>query len=77
VWCAVFSLKFKEAVQQCNLMKEEPNATESRKPYEAPKVVRISLRPEEAVLGNCKNSSSSGPVGGTCTNVSPCMSIGS
>jgi len=40
-------------------------------------VVRISLRPEEAVLGNCKTSSSAGPVGGSCAAVSPCMSIGS
>jgi hypothetical protein len=74
VWCAVLSLKLRK---QCNLMKEEPNATENRKPYDAPKMVRISLRPEEAVLGNCKTSSSTGPVGGSCTAVSPCMSIGS
>ncbi len=57
------------------MMKEEPN---NRKPYEAPKLVRISLRPEEAVLGTCKNSSSAGPVAaGTCTMVGPCMTPGS
>jgi hypothetical protein len=58
-------------------MKKEPKSPHDEKPYEAPKVVRISLRPEEAVLGNCKTSSSAGPVAGSCTAVSPCMSIGS
>jgi hypothetical protein len=58
-------------------MKKEPNVSPNEKTYEAPKVVRISLRPEEAVLGNCKTSSSAGPVGGSCAAVSPCMSIGS
>jgi hypothetical protein len=58
-------------------MRKEPNDRLNEKTYEAPKVVRISLRPEEAVLGNCKTSSSAGPVGGSCTAVSPCMSIGS
>jgi hypothetical protein len=58
--------------------KEEPNTSNNRKPYEAPKLVRISLRPEEAVLGNCKTpSSGGGPVGGSCMVVSPCMSLGS
>ena len=56
---------------------EEDGASEMREPYESPKVSAISLRPEEAVLGNCKTSSSAGPVGGSCAAVSPCMSIGS
>jgi hypothetical protein len=74
MWSAVLSLKKGE----CNVMKEEPNTSSHSKPYEAPKLVRISLRPEEAVLGNCKNSSSAGPVtSGPCTMLGPCMSVGS
>jgi hypothetical protein len=47
-----------------------------RKPYEPPVLVAISLRPEEAVLGTCKNSSHSGPVSATCV-VTYCKTPGS
>jgi len=47
-------------------------------PYESPKVVRISLRPHEAVLGHCKVTGASGPVGGGCRSVGmPCKPAGS
>ena len=68
---------FTKVRKRLNLMRKEPNGPHNGKPYEAPKLVRISLRPEEAVLGNCKTSSSAGPVSGSCSMVSPCMSIGS
>jgi hypothetical protein len=55
----------------------EDGAPQEKKPYESPKISVISLRPEEAVLGACKNSSSAGPVGGSCTAVGPCMTPGS
>lgn len=45
-------------------------------PYEAPKVVRVSLRPEEAVLGHCKISGVAGPASGSCT-VPGCFAPGS
>jgi hypothetical protein len=50
-----------------------------KKEYEAPKVTRISLRPEEAVLGNCKSPSGlhAGPVSSTCTSGISCNAIGS
>ena len=48
-----------------------------RKNYESPKVTMISLRPEEAVLGHCKNASISGPVSPTCTTTGSCTSLGS
>jgi hypothetical protein len=38
-----------------------------KKKYDGPQITVISLRPEEAVLGHCKNGSASGPVGGNCT----------
>jgi hypothetical protein len=34
--------------------------------YEAPKVLRVSLRPAEAVLGHCKVTGTMGPVSGSC-----------
>jgi hypothetical protein len=50
----------------------------AKKKYEQPKITVISLRPEEAVLGNCKSLSHSGPVGaGSCATVGNCATIGS
>jgi hypothetical protein len=46
-------------------------------PYEAPKVIRVSLRPDEAVLGHCKVTGAAGPVSGSCRSVVSCRSIGS
>jgi hypothetical protein len=49
---------------------------QEKKPYVAPKLIAISLRPEEAVLGNCKIGSSSGPGTPTCSALH-CHTIGS
>jgi hypothetical protein len=58
-------------------MNYEPNPVEVKKQeYEPPRVVAISLRPEEAVLGHCKISGSAGPGAGSCF-VLFCSSIGS
>ena len=58
-------------------MSHEANSIEPRKqPYEPPRVITISLRPEEAVLGHCKMASSAGPTMGSCA-VLFCSSIGS
>jgi hypothetical protein len=56
---------------------EEDGAPKKKEPYESPQVTVISLRPEEAVLGACKNTSSAGPVASSCTAVGPCMTPGS
>jgi len=46
--------------------------------YEAPKVLRVSLRPAEAVLGHCKVSGSAGAVSASCRNaLGPCRTPGS
>lgn len=58
------------------LMDEESIAPQ-KKIYEPPRISVVSLRPEEAVLGACKNVSSAGPVGGSCTAVGQCMVPGS
>jgi hypothetical protein len=56
--------------------KDEENIPGPKERYEAPVVTRISLRPEEAVLGHCKNSSASGPVASSCA-ITSCMNLGS
>jgi hypothetical protein len=46
--------------------------------YQAPKVTRVSLRPEEAVLGHCKITGSAGPASGGCmTGLGVCRTFGS
>ena len=50
-------------------MKEKQKPKPKNKPsYEPPQVVRVSLRPEEAVLGHCKTPSSAGPISGGCAS---------
>jgi hypothetical protein len=44
--------------------------------YEPPKVIRVSLRPEEAVLGHCKVTGATGPVG-SCGSALSCRTPGS
>jgi len=59
-------------------MIHESNEPQCGKKYEPPRLTTISLRPEEAVLGHCKNSSAAGPVAATCiTILGPCGSVGS
>ena len=45
--------------------------------YQPPQVVRVSLRPEEAVLGHCKVSGAAGPASAGCRSVIVCRSMGS
>jgi len=47
-----------------------------KKLYEPPKIVTINLRPEEAVLGNCKISGTSGPGAASCV-ILHCSVVGS
>lgn len=47
-----------------------------KKAYEPPLVTKVSLRPEEAVLGACKITGSAGAVGHSC-NASQCRTQGS
>lgn len=45
--------------------------------YEKPLVQEVKLRPEEAVLGNCKTASSVGPLGTACSSPTQCNSLAS
>jgi len=56
---------------------KEKETPEAAKPYEPPKLFRVSLRPEEAVLGHCKMSGSGGPVSSTCGGAIHCRTFGS
>lgn len=51
----------------------------ARKPYAKPEAKRFPLRPDEAVLGNCKSNSSGGPSAGTtsCHAIGFCKTAGS
>jgi hypothetical protein len=57
-------------------MKDHEAGSEKRN-YEPPAVKVISLRPEEAVLGHCKNTGIGGPGGSNCTHVGSCSVPGS
>ena len=59
------------------LMEEQKKPERQPKDYEPPKVIRVTLRPEEAVLGHCKVSGSAGFAQSTCNAVVTCRSLGS
>jgi hypothetical protein len=59
------------------MSEEKQNPQQQRKPYEPPKLIRVSLRPEEAVLGHCKITGHAGPVSGSCMSPTACHSVGS
>lgn len=49
----------------------------TKKRYEKPRIVRVLLRPEEAVLGFCKNGNKSGPLRARCNVPTNCSTQGS
>jgi hypothetical protein len=46
---------------------QHQNSPRGSKPYEARKIIRVSLRPDEAVFGHCKVPSSAGPAATGCS----------
>lgn len=58
-------------------MQEETRIETARKPYRKPEANRFPLRPQEAVLGFCKSTTSAGPSGGDCRVVGFCRTAGS
>ncbi|HEV7858841.1 MAG TPA: hypothetical protein VGO91_09455 [Pyrinomonadaceae bacterium] len=61
-----------------NESEKQKTQTKMRKPYQKPRMRRVELRPQEAVLGACKAASGTvgGGAGGTCSTIS-CQSTGS
>lgn len=57
-------------------MNNEPKQAENKKPYEAPRLTTISLRPEEAVLGHCKTAAGRDQCGTPCASFL-CVNVGS
>lgn len=58
--------------------KQTESGQEPRKPYAPPEIVRVNLRPEEAVLAACKSTVVAGPIGSACvTVVTGCQSLSS
>ena len=56
---------------------DEEKREQARKPYEKPQIKRFPLRPEEAVLGNCKQAGGSGPSSIGCFRAGFCQTRGS
>ncbi len=56
---------------------DQPAQAQAKRPYEAPSVVRVELRPEEAVLGACKTGNTGGPRASRCRSIATCSTIGS
>lgn len=55
---------------------EPKNERKPKLDYQPPQVRRVSLRPEEAVLGHCKVAGIAGPVTGSCRTLF-CKTFGS
>ena len=58
-------------------VRELPVVKKEKKPYQPPTLTKVDLRPEEAVLGNCKTGGSSGPGNMPCDLVGDCFTEGS
>jgi hypothetical protein len=56
---------------------DDKHEQQARKPYEKPQIKRFPLRPEEAVLGNCKTAGGSGPSSIGCFSGGFCKTRGS
>ena len=62
-----------EETRDCNT-----GPLKAKKAYAPPSVTKVPLRPEEAVLGFCKNNVTAGPRGGgACRAVGVCATTGS
>jgi len=60
------------------MIKDESSVeTARKKTYVKPTISEVKLRPEEAVLGNCKIADSAGPLSGSCTSPTTCSTPGS
>ncbi|MBC8359487.1 MAG: hypothetical protein H8E54_11165 [Candidatus Aminicenantes bacterium] len=57
--------------------KPEQDPRQPKKPYRKPELKQVPLRPEEAVLGFCKNKNTKGPGVGSCRRPVACYRQGS
>jgi len=65
------------AVELGKMIEKPKHESDSKATYQPPQVVRVSLRPEEAVLGHCKTATvGGGPFSNSCRSVF-CKTLGS
>lgn len=57
------------------MKKPDREKKHQKKLYAKPELRQVDLRPEEAVLGNCKTLGVAGPLAGSCTTTG-CSVIG-
>jgi hypothetical protein len=57
------------------MKKPDKEISDQKKRYVKPELRQVDLRPEEAVLGNCKTAGVAGPLSGNCLMAS-CSVIG-
>ena len=55
----------------------DESASSLRRPCLKPEIKKVTLTPEEAVLGACKNGTTAGPAQPMCNVPSACSSLGS
>ena len=60
-------------VEQNSVVAQDPS---TRKRYDKPSVKKVPLRPEEAVLGNCKMAGN-GPLQANCSSTTACSVVAS
>ena len=58
------------------MVERSKDKAKPKKPYVKPEIRQVQLKPEEAVLGLCKDSSTAGPGAGTCA-ILACVTSGS
>lgn len=58
-----------------NQTANDKRANTPKKSYSKPQIQEVQLRPEEAVLGGCKTSTTSGNAQATCNSPGPCSSL--
>lgn len=56
--------------------KSSVNNSQFKKTYVKPQLRKVDLKPEEAVLGNCKSGATAGP-SATCSTPTACSTLGS
>jgi hypothetical protein len=56
---------------------ESKSERTGKRAYQTPELTQVSLKPEEAVLGTCKQAGQSGPAQSLCLSPAPCSSSGS
>ena len=59
------------------MMKAKEDGEKRRRPYQKPRLEQVELRPEEAVLGECKNTVEAGPLQSDCFFETQCELFGS